>query len=278
MEERLQKILARAGYGSRRACEELISAHRVQVNGKPADLGQKADPQADRVTLDGKLVNIPAQAVYIALNKPVRVLSDEQEADPRPSARDLVDVEGHLFPVGRLDYDSEGLLLLTSDGELANRLTHPRYQHEKEYRVLVAARPDERQIAAWRRGIVLEDGSRTLPARVDIESAAGEGAWMRIVLKEGKKRQIREVGRTIGLPVMRIIRIRIGTLLLGTLKPGQWRRLNQKEIAELKKTTQGNKAAPGQKPGQETTRSRRQTGDRLKQNPAARSKAAKKRP
>jgi 23S rRNA pseudouridine2605 synthase len=235
MEERLQKILARAGYGSRRASEELIISKRVTVNGTPAELGQKADPGKDRILVDGRPVSAPEKPVYIALYKPRNVLSDNQENDTRTTARDMVPIEGHLFPVGRLDFDSEGLLLLTNDGDLANKLTHPRYRHEKEYRVLVASRPDEKQMGAWRRGVVLEDGEKTLPARVDIESAAGDGAWLRIVLREGKKRQIREVGKRIGLPVSRIIRIRIGELLLGNLKPGQWRPLNSREITALKK-------------------------------------------
>lgn len=248
MEERLQKILAKAGYGSRRACEELILAKRVSVNGRVAEIGQKADPRQETITVDGRPVVAAETPVYIALNKPKNVLSDAQEFDTRQSARDLVPIEGHLFPVGRLDYDSEGLLLLTNDGELANRLTHPRYRHEKEYRVLVATRPDDKQLAAWRRGVVMEDGSRTLPARVEFESTAGDGAWLTVVLREGRKRQIREVGKTIGLPVSRIIRTRIGTLLLGNLKPGQWRNLNRHEVDELKRSAMGEKPFREYKP------------------------------
>jgi len=239
MEDRLQKILARAGYGSRRSCEELISTGRVTVNGRLAVLGQKADPASDRILVDGHLIEAAEKLVYLALHKPRNVLSDNQEHDPRPTARDMVPVEGHLYPVGRLDFDSEGLLLLTNDGELANRLTHPRYQHEKEYRVLVASRPDEKQLAAWRRGVVLEDGEKTRPAVVEVEGPAGDGAWLRIILKEGKKRQIREVGKRIGLPVVRIIRVRIGELLLGNLKPGQWRPLTNREVFALQRSTSG---------------------------------------
>ena len=243
MEERLQKILAKAGFGSRRANEELITSNRVTVNGKLAELGQKADPERDKIAVDGRPLRGLEKAVYIAMYKPRNILSDIQENDPRTSARDMIPVEGHLFPVGRLDFDSEGLLLLTNDGELANRLTHPRYRHEKEYRVMVITRPDEKQLAAWRRGVVLEDGEKTQPALVEIEFAAGDGAWLRITLREGKKRQIREVGKRIGLPVSRIIRIRIGDLLVGNLKPGQWRHLTSGEIAALKKSTEA-KASP----------------------------------
>jgi 23S rRNA pseudouridine2605 synthase len=234
MEERLQKILARAGFGSRRACEELITAGRVRVNGQAVQLGSKADPDTDTITVDGRKVAAAEALVYVAVNKPRGVLSAVEAPDPRPTVRSLVTLSGTLYPVGRLDVESEGLILLTNDGELANRLTHPRYGHEKEYRVLVARRPDKEQLEAFRHGIVLEDGHRTLPAVVNFESGFGKGAWLRIILREGRKRQIREMCALVGLPVVRIIRIRIGTLLLGSLKPREWRLLTEKEVAELK--------------------------------------------
>ncbi len=233
-EERLQKILARAGFGSRRSCEELISAGRVRVNDKVAILGTKADPDVDSITVDRQAIPKLERQIYIALNKPRGVLSDVDPKDPRPTVFSLVQVPAHLFAVGRLDLDSEGLILLTNDGELANRLTHPRYGHEKEYRVLVVGKPDIEQLAALRRGIVLEDGYRTAPAQVTVEGEAGKGTWLRFILREGRKRQIREMGSRIGLPVQRIIRLRIGTLLLGNLKPGEWRYLTLKEIEGLK--------------------------------------------
>ena len=234
MEERLQKILAQSGFGSRRSCEELIVAKRVRVNGTLAELGSKADSQIDKILVDGRSIPKAAAPIYIALNKPREILSDVDANDPRKTVHDLVDVPGHLFAVGRLDYDSEGLMLLTNDGELANHLTHPRYGHEKEYRVLVASRPDEAQLTAWRKGVVLEDGYRTRPAFVTVDNLAGKGAWLRVVLKEGRKRQIREVGSRIGLPVQRIMRVRIGTLQLGDLKPAAWRHLTPEEIRKLK--------------------------------------------
>jgi len=238
MEERLQKILARAGYGSRRANEELILSGRVKVNGVTARLGMKADPERDTITVDeAPIARSMPEHIYIALHKPRGVLSDVDPKDDRPTVRDLVPIPGHLFAVGRLDYDSEGLILLTNDGELANRLTHPRYGHEKEYRVLVSKKPDEEQLAIWRRGVVLEDGHRTAPAKVSVESTATRGIWLRVILREGRKRQIREVGSRIGLPVQRIVRIRIGTLLLGELKPREWRHLSSKEVTALKKTS-----------------------------------------
>jgi 23S rRNA pseudouridine2605 synthase len=235
MEERIQKILARAGLGSRRACEDLIAAGRVRVNGQAVELGGKADPDTDTITVDGRKVTAAEPLVYIAVNKPRGVLSAVEAPDPRPTVRSLIPLPGTLYPVGRLDVESEGLILLTNDGDLANRLTHPRYGHEKEYRVLVARRPDTAQLEAFRHGVVLEDGHRTLPAGVYFESSFGKGAWLRITLREGRKRQIREMCALVGLPVVRIVRIRIGTLILGGLKPREWRSLSDQEVAELKR-------------------------------------------
>lgn len=234
MQERLQKLLAQAGYGSRRACEVFITEGRVRVNGKVAVLGQKADLAVDKVTVDGKALAKKEALVYIALYKPRNVLSAAEGQDDRQTVRDLIPLEGHLYPVGRLDFDSEGLILMTNDGELTNKLTHPRYGHEKEYRVLVARRPDEKQLEAWRRGVVLTDGDRTQPADVRFLSTSGKGAWIQVIMGEGKKRQIREVGKLLGLPVVKIIRLRIGTLKLGSLKPRQWRYLTEDEVRELK--------------------------------------------
>ncbi len=234
MEDRLQKLMSHAGLGSRRACEEIIAAGRVTVNGRVAVLGEKADPAKDRILVDGRPLKLPETNIYIALYKPRGVLSAVSGQDPRPKVRDLVDIPGHLYPVGRLDLESEGLILLTNDGDLANRLTHPRYGHEKEYRVLVARRPDEEQLQAWRHGIVLEDGYRTAPAEVQLIEPFGKGAWLRVIMREGRKRQIRETGAQIGLPVVKIIRTRIGNLTLGRLKPGEWRHLTSQEVLALK--------------------------------------------
>ncbi len=233
--ERLQKILAKAGFGSRRSCEELIFAKRVKINNQVAEIGAKADPAVDSIQVDGQKIPKQPSQVYIALNKPPGVISDvETHDDPRPTVRDLVQIPGHIFSVGRLDYESEGLILLTNDGDMANQLTHPRYGHEKEYRVLVAVRPDERQLEAWRHGVVLEDGYKTNPAQVRIESTMGKGTWLRVILREGRKRQIREMGKQMGMPVVRIVRIRIGGLLLGDLKPREWRYLTPEEVRTLK--------------------------------------------
>lgn len=233
-EERVQKILAAAGYGSRRSCEQIITDGRVRVNGKIIHIGDKADPISDEIRVDNKPIAIMQKKIYIALNKPRGYLSDIDENHPKPSVHDIVDVSEHLFSVGRLDLDSEGLILMTNDGEMANRLSHPRYQHDKEYEVFVISEPDQEQIEIWRRGVVLEDGYRTLPAEVDLLSKVNKGAWLRIILHEGKKRQIRKTGARIGLPVSRIRRVRIGTLKLGSLKPGEWRYLTEKEVNLLK--------------------------------------------
>lgn len=245
--DRIQKILAHAGFGSRRSCEDYILAGRVTVNGKVAQLGEKADPLVDRILLDGQPVAVPEPLMYVALYKPRGVLSTVAADDPRPTVRNLVNLPARLYPVGRLDVDSEGLVLLTNDGELANWLTHPRYGHEKEYKVLVARRPDEEQLNTWRRGVVMEDGYRTAPAVVTYVDSAGKGAWLRVILREGKKRQIRETGSQIGLPVVKIVRVRIGSLRLGNLKPGEWRQLTQPEVAELKEKP-AKTGAQGQKP------------------------------
>ncbi|MBS1249682.1 MAG: Ribosomal large subunit pseudouridine synthase B [Chloroflexi bacterium] len=232
--DRLQKILARAGHGSRRGCERLIAAGRVRVNQKTATLGMKADPEKDEITVDGEPLPKPEPLKYIALHKPRGVLSTVKTKDTRPTVRDLVNVPGRLYPVGRLDVDSEGLILMTNDGKLTNRLTHPRYEHKKEYRVQVKGSPSPTQVKAWRRGVTLENGQRTLPAQVSLESQQEGEAWLRVTLREGRKRQIRRMGRATGLPVQRIIRTRIASLRLGNLSPRKWRHLSPKEVKELK--------------------------------------------
>jgi 23S rRNA pseudouridine2605 synthase len=233
-EDRVQKILSRAGFGSRRGCEKFIEEGRVTVNGKVVSMGAKADPLKDDIRLDGIPIRKAEKKVYIALNKPRNVLSLNAPGDPRPTIFDIVKDERHLYPVGRLDFDSEGLVLLTNDGELANHLSHPRYEHDKEYEVRVSRRPDTEQLEIWRRGIVLEDGYRTLPAKVDVISYTKKGAWLAVVLREGKNRQIRRMGTRIGLPVKQIRRVRIGPITLGKLQPGHFRYLKPDEVQGLK--------------------------------------------
>ncbi len=246
MEDRLQKVLSRAGYGSRRGCEELIIEGRVLVNGKPAELGMKVDPNRDKIHIDGSLLAYhEPEKKYIALNKPRFVLSDRPANDPRQTVFSLVPDSDDLFVVGRLDFESEGLILLTNDGELANKLSHPRYGKEKEYHVLVAKRPDADQLAKWRRGVVLEDGEKTAPADVRIHKFQGDGAWLSVTMSEGRKREIREIGKQIGLPIVKLVRVRIGTLRLGNLKPKEWAFLKDDEVKALRELVSKRPSARG---------------------------------
>jgi 23S rRNA pseudouridine2605 synthase len=233
--ERLQKLLAQAGYGSRRACEDIIADGRVAVNGHVAKLGDKADPDVDAIVVDDKRLKADSHHVYIILNKPRNVMTTNDDDFGRTTVRDLVDYDGQIYPVGRLDADSEGLVLLTNDGELANVLTHPRYEHEKEYLVFVKGQPDSKALNSWRRGVVLpEDNYRTAPAKVEVVKHEGGGTLLRVVMREGRKRQIREVARLLGYPVQYLLRVRIGPIDMGSLKPGKWRFLNPKEVQALR--------------------------------------------
>lgn len=235
--ERLHKLLARAGVASLRECERLIQAGRVVVNGQVvSEAGSRVDPSRDRVLVDGQPVAL-VQAereryVYILLHKPRGVVSTASDTHGRTTVVDLVDVPERVFPVGRLDKESEGVLLLTNDGELTNRLTHPRYQVEKEYHVLLARMPDQDALDAWRAGVLLED-KRTAPARVEVLRTTRHGVWVRVVMREGRKRQIREVARLLGHTARRLIRVREGSLHLGDLPPGAWRMLRPEEVRAL---------------------------------------------
>ncbi len=235
--ERIQKILSRAGLGSRRSCEELISEGRVTVNRHRATLGDRADPTSDEIRVDNELLPDFENRIYIALYKPVGTLSSRRSQGGRQTVIDLVRVPQRLYPVGRLDADSEGLILLMNDGDLTNRLTHPRYGHEKEYRVWLNPEPSASQLDAWRRGVIMPDGKRTLPARVWSEKGTNQqvGAWIHVVMREGRKRQIRETARSMGLQVKKLIRIRMASIWLGDLQPGEWRHLTTEEVARLQR-------------------------------------------
>ena len=227
-EERLQKVLARAGFGSRRACEELIARGRVTVNGRVARLGDRVDPSRDVVEVDGSKVNLDPNVRYFALYKPVGVVTTLRDPRGRPDLRDLLPPGPRVYPVGRLDRDSEGLLLLTNDGELANRVMHPRYGVEKEYLVEVEGEPTERTARALERGVELEDGvARALSARV-VGRRPGRGA-LRVVMVEGRKREVRRMLEALGFPVRRLVRLRVGPVRLGRLRPGQVRPLTPGE-------------------------------------------------
>lgn len=235
--ERLQKLMARAGFGSRRANEKIIRQGRVRVNGRVATLGDKADPALDRVTVDGEALAFE-ERLYIMLHKPRGVLSsteDEME-EGRTTVTDLVPIDTHIYPVGRLDKPSEGLILLTNDGKLAHRLTHPRFEHEKIYEITVEGRPTVAVLELWRQGVLLDD-KMTAPAGVEVLALGEESSDLRITLREGRKRQIRRVAAILGHPVQRLLRTHIGPLALGNLAPGEWRHLTEKEVESLKQAT-----------------------------------------
>jgi pseudouridine synthase len=238
--ERLQKVMAQAGVASRRACEELIRQGRVQVNGQVVtQLGTKVDPNRDQISVDGEPISGPVEKVYLILNKPPGYISTTDDPWGRPTVLDLIPHQGRLYPVGRLDAESEGLLLLTNDGELTHRLTHPRYEHEKEYLALMKGHPKDAVLSQLRRGVDLEEG-RTAPAKMSRVSRK-EGretppgtTWLRIVVHEGRKRQIRRICAAVGHPVQRLIRVRMGPIELGDLSVGRHRPLSAKEIRRLR--------------------------------------------
>jgi 23S rRNA pseudouridine2605 synthase len=231
--ERLQKYLARTGIASRRKCEDLIRSGRVTVNGQVATLGQKVIGSEDQVRLDGELVSASERLVYIIMNKPRGVLSSLKSQGGHPTVIDLLDIKERVYPVGRLDLESQGLILLTNDGDLANQLSHPRYGHEKEYRVLLNRLPDSSQLKAWRSGVVLSNGERTAPARVHLEKSQGDRVWIRVTMRQGMKRQIRKSAQVLGLRVNKLIRVRLGSLKLNGLRSGEWRYLSANEIRDL---------------------------------------------
>jgi 23S rRNA pseudouridine2605 synthase len=233
-EERLQKVLAKAGVGSRRRAESFIASGRVTVNGQVVrELGVRVDPERDRIVVDGTPIEREFLEYWV-LHKPLGVISTVEDPWGRPIARSLVPTEARVYPVGRLDADSSGLLLFTNDGELAYRLTHPRFGHEKEYRVLVDRRPDAATLRKLRRGILL-DGAMTAEAEVDVVSESEDQVWLKMVLHEGRKRQIRQMLDRVGHPVRALTRVRIGPVRLGDLPTGEARRLTPAERLELRK-------------------------------------------
>ncbi len=229
--ERLQKVLAARGWGSRRVCEEMIESGRVRVNGETAVLGRRVDVERDVVEVDGAPVGIRPDLVYYLLNKPAGVVSTAKDTHDRETVVDLVPAEPRVYPVGRLDAETEGLLLLTNDGELTFRLTHPKFGVEKEYVAQVESdgRPVSREaLAALRKGVDIGDGV-TSPAEVG-ELQPGV---LRIVIHEGRNRQVRRMCETVGYPIVRLVRTRIGPLVDKSLRPGEWRSLNLDEVRSL---------------------------------------------
>jgi 23S rRNA pseudouridine2605 synthase len=232
--ERLQKVLARSGVGSRRACEELISAGRVTVNGEVATLGRRVDAARDEIELDGALIAVAEGLAHYLLNKPAGVVTTASDPQGRPTVVQLVPPRPRVFPVGRLDVETEGLLVLTNDGPLAHRLTHPRFGLEKEYVAEVEGTPRPAALRALRRGVELEDGL-TAPARVTL---VGPSA-LRITIHEGRNRQVRRMCDAIGHPVVRLFRTRVGPITDRRLAPGAWRLLTPGEVRSLAEAAAG---------------------------------------
>lgn len=226
--ERIQKVLARVGVGSRRAVEDLIVDGRVRVNDVIAVLGDRVDAEVDRITVDDVPIGIRPDLVHYLLNKPTGVVTTADDPQGRPTVLGLVPASPRVHPVGRLDLDTEGLLLLTNDGDLTHRLTHPSFGVDKEYLVWVTGRPGRAVLRALREGVELEDG-RTAPARV----TAVEPEVLRIVIHEGRNRQVRRMCAAVGHPVRRLVRVRIGPLADRSLAPGAWRPLESAEVRAL---------------------------------------------
>jgi 23S rRNA pseudouridine2605 synthase len=236
--ERLQKILAQAGLGSRRTCEDLIAEGRVRVNGEVATLGTRAHAETDTIEVDGAIIGVRQGLVHYLLNKPAGVVTTASDPQGRPTVVGLVPGEPRVYPVGRLDTDTEGLLLLTNDGELAHRLTHPSFGVDKEYLADVEGSPSRGAVRRLREGVELDDGP-TAPAKVSLVGAH----TLRITIHEGRNRQVRRMCDAVGHPVRRLVRVRIGPLSDRRLGPGQWRELTQAEVRALERA-----AAPDHPP------------------------------
>jgi 23S rRNA pseudouridine2605 synthase len=235
--ERLQKVMAAVGLGSRRTCEDLIASGRVTVNGETARLGRRIDPEHDQVAVDGAVVGVRPGMVHYLLNKPRGVVTTADDPQGRPTVLGLVPVEPRVFPVGRLDMDTEGLLLLTNDGDLTHRLTHPSFGVEKEYIAHVEGEPSRRAVRDLREGVALDDGT-TAPAQASLVAPS----IIRLVIHEGRNRQVRRMCEAIGHPVRRLVRTRIGPLTDRKLKPGAWRRLTNDELRALERAVGGPRA------------------------------------
>ena len=235
MKQRLQKIIAGAGLCSRREAENRIAAGRVKVNGRIAVLGEQADPDQDRIEVDGRAVATPERRYYLLLHKPAGYVTSLSDPQGRPVVTDLLrGVPARVFPVGRLDYNTEGLLLLTNDGELAHHLAHPRHEVEKTYLVRVRGLLTPEAKGRLEDGVLLEEGI-TAPSKVDRVRATAGHTWMEITIHEGRNRQIRRMCEAVGYPVSRLKRIRLAFLDLEDLPPGRYRHLSPEEVSRLKR-------------------------------------------
>ena len=257
--ERLQKILSAAGVASRRLSEELIVQGRVSVNGKTVtELGTKADPSVDEIKVDGRRIKVEQRRRYILLNKPRGYITTRSDPQNRPTVMDLMKgVREYVYPVGRLDYDTEGLLILTNDGDLAARLTHPRHEVEKVYEARVKGVPDEHTLERLAKGVTIE-GRRTSPARLRASEpfvkGTGEQTVIEITIHEGRQRQVRQMFDSVGHPVVRLKRVRIGPIEDPQIPLGHWRELTPQEVLRLQRSSGSH--APAQR-SQRPQRSRR---------------------
>jgi pseudouridine synthase len=235
--ERLQKFLAHAGIGSRRSCEELILQGKVKINGKVVTkLGTKVDPDVDRIEVNNKPIEKEEQNIYILLNKPDGYVTTVKDPQGRPTVIDLLkDINQRVYPVGRLDYETEGLLILTNDGQLAFRLTHPKYKINKVYEVLVKGHPDNKALEQLRNGIELGDGL-TEPARVKILKLMKNSTLLEVTIYEGRNRQVRRMCKAVNHPVLNLKRVQVGPIKLGKLPKGSYRLLTSEEVKQLRKS------------------------------------------
>jgi len=242
MRQRLQKLMSAAGHCSRRQAEELLRQGRVEVNGRTAGLGDQADPEIDQVCVDGSPLAKNTTERVLLLNKPPGVISSCHDPQGRETVLDLIppDLRQGLHPVGRLDADSRGALLLSNQGELTLKLTHPRYAHSKTYRVTLSGTPSRSRLQRWRQGVEL-DGSRTLPASVTLLHRQGDHSVLEVILREGRNRQIRRIASLLGYAVLDLQRVAIGGLALGSIEEGCWRELSRQEWRRLI-STQGGEA------------------------------------
>ncbi|PKL51691.1 MAG: pseudouridine synthase [Nitrospira bacterium HGW-Nitrospira-1] len=235
MEQRLQKVIAEMGLASRRKAEELILEGRVTVNGKAAIIGMKADTLKDHIKVDGKLLFKPEKKVYFVFHKPRGVVTSMSDPEGRPTVRDfLKGIKQRVYPVGRLDFDSEGMLLITNDGEFAHAVLHPSKKIPKTYLVKIKGLMEDENIEKLRKGIRL-DRTVTAPAKVKRSKKAENNTWLEMVIYEGKKRQIRRMMERVGHSVIRLIRIRINGIEMGALGPGEYRQISSEEMKILKK-------------------------------------------
>jgi pseudouridine synthase len=234
MKERIQKIIARAGIASRRAAEKMVLEGRIAINGvQVTQMGVMADPERDDIRVDGHLISVETGKIYLLLNKPRGYVTTLDDPQGRPIVTDLLaGIQERVFPVGRLDYDSEGLLLLTNDGELAQRLQHPRYGTTKTYRVKAEGHLSRREMRALSEGVALEDGLFR-PLSAALERKSPKSCWIVLTLAEGRNRVIRRAFAAIGHPVLRLVRVALSDVLLGDLKPGAYRHLTGKEVSRL---------------------------------------------